>query len=112
MIGIYVLGGKTVRTPGSYFRVDPDTGESTGKPLRQTNEYIHPSARSRTELKGPGVEDEGTYKSQALENYKVKFVDETVGQRPIAVWRSRRKASKMRDLPERYVISRPQDYLS
>ena len=105
MTGIYVLGGRTVRTPGMYCRVDPETGESTGKPLRQTNEYIHPSARSRTALKGPGIEDEGTYKSYALEEYKVRLVDETAGQRPIAVWRSRRKASKTRDLPERYVIS-------
>lgn len=85
---------------------DPTSGESTGKPLRQTNEYIHPSARSRTVLKGPGVEDEGIYDSEALEDYKVKFTDEAEGQRPNAFWqpRSRRKGSKMKDLPERYVL--------
>ena len=108
MTGIYILGGRTPRTPGMYCRVDPETGESTGKPLRQTNEYVHPSARSRTVLKGPGVEDDGTYKSEALEDYKVRFVDETTNQRPIAVWRSRRKTTKMRELPERYVLF---DYL-
>jgi len=105
MTGIYILGGKTARTPGMYCRVDPDTGESTGKPLRQTNEYIHPSARSRTLLKGPGVEDDGTYKSQALEDYKLRFVAETEGQRPIALWRSRKKGPKVKELPERYVQS-------
>ena len=104
MTGIYILGGRTPRTPGMYCRVDPDTGESTGKPLRQTNEYVHPSARSRTVLKGPGVEDDGTYKSEALEDYKMRFVDETPNQRPIAVWRSRRKTTKIRELPERYVL--------
>ncbi|KAL6720695.1 hypothetical protein ACLMJK_002620 [Lecanora helva] len=102
MIGIYILGGRTARTPGMYEKVDPDTGESTGRPLRQTNEYVHPSARSRTVLRGPGIEDEGTYKSEALADYKVRFVDETANQRPIAVWRSRKKASKIRELPERY----------
>lgn len=104
MTGIYILGGKTARTPGTYCKVDPETGESTGRPLRQTNEYIHPSVRSRTALKGPGVEDEGSYKSEALEDYKVRFIDETANQRPIAVWRPRRKGSKTRELPERYVI--------
>ena len=106
MTGIYVLGGRTNRTPGMYCKVDPDTGEPTGKMLRQTNEYIHPSARSRTILKGPGVEDDGTYKSDALEDYKLRFVDETANQRSVALWRSRRKGSKLRDLPERYVSSK------
>ena len=102
MTGIYIIGGSLTRTPGQYSRVDPDTGESTGKPLRQTNEYIHPSARSRTVLKGPGVEDEGVYHSHALENYKVKFEDEAANQRPVAFWqpRGRRKGSKLKDLPE------------
>lgn len=102
MVGIYILGGRLTRTPGQYCRVDPDTGESTGKLLRQTNEYIHPSARSRTILKGPGVEDEGDYESEPLEDYKVKFEDDTVGQRPVAFWgpRSRRKGSRLKDLPE------------
>lgn len=103
MTGIYILGGRTTRTPGMYYRVDPDTGESTGRLLRQTNEYIHPSARSRTVLKGPGLEDEGTYRSHALEDYKLKFMEDTEGQRPVAFWkpRSRAKGSKMKDLPER-----------
>ena len=101
MTGIYVLGGRTPRTPGMYCAVDPETGESTGKPLRQTNEYIHPSARSRTVLKGLGVEDEGTYRSEALKDYRLRFIDEMAGQRPMAVWRSRKKSSRARELPER-----------
>ena len=105
MTGIYILAGRTTRTPGMYCKVNPETGETTGRPLRQTNEYIHPSARSRTVLKGPGPEDEGTYRSDALEDYKLKFLDEGEGRRPIAFWmpRSRRKGSKAKDLPERYV---------
>lgn len=103
MTGIYILGGSTIRTPRAYCRVDPDTGNLTGKPLRQTNEYIHPSARSRTVLQGPGPEDESTYDSEPLEDYKVKIVDEPDSPRPIAFWkpRSRVKDSKLKELPER-----------
>ncbi len=94
MTGIYVLDGSTIRTPGSYYRVDPDTGRPTSRPLRQTNEYVHASARTRLLLDGPGIEDEGRYDGKALQNYRVK-TDETENKRPFIIWapRSRRKGA-------------------
>jgi hypothetical protein len=102
MIGVYVLGGKTTRTPGGYYRVDPDTGRKTSKMLRETNEYIHPSARSRIRLEGPGTEDEGIYECPALDPYKLRKLDETGDKRATFIWtpRSRQKKSALHELPE------------
>ena len=102
MTGFYVLDGRLTRTPGNYCRVDPRTGRSTGKPLRDTMEYIHPSVRSRINLRGPGVEDMGVYDCHALDPFKLRSVDETADKRPIVFWqpRARRKGSRQRDLPE------------
>lgn len=92
MTGLYALGGGTVsfpishppssntyahlelqfRTPGLYHAVDPYTGRTTDRPLRLTNEYIHPSVRARIRLNGPGVSDKGAYECRALtDNYKL-----------------------------------------
>lgn len=103
MTGVYVLGGRETRTPGLYCQVDQDTGKSTGKSLRDTHEYVHPSARSRIVLRGPGVEDKGKYDCDALDPYKLKYMDETADKRPTAFWelRSRRKGSgPKKELPE------------
>lgn len=60
------------RTPGLYHSVDPDTCRPTPRPLRQTNEYIHPSVRTRVRLNGPGVADKGIYECRALtDNYRL-----------------------------------------
>ncbi|KAF2871862.1 hypothetical protein BDV95DRAFT_628361 [Massariosphaeria phaeospora] len=64
--GLYAIGGRTDRTPGHYHAVDPLTGRTTPRPLRQTNEYIHPSVRTRIRLSGPGVSDKGPYDCPAL----------------------------------------------
>lgn len=103
MTGIYILGGRKSRTPGLYCQVDQDTGKSTGKSLRDTHEYVHPSVRSRIVLRGPGVDDEGNYDCEALDPYKLKDMDETADKRPTFFWelRSRRKGSGPRkELPE------------
>lgn len=103
MTGIYILGGSTVRTPGNYHRVDSNSGQPTSKPLRQTNEYVHPSARTRIVLEGPGIEDRGIYDCKALDDYKLKMEDNEVDpKRPFALWefRSRRKGSTRKVLPE------------
>ncbi|KAF2111795.1 hypothetical protein BDV96DRAFT_466860, partial [Lophiotrema nucula] len=72
MTGLYSLGGGTSRTPGLYHAVDPQSGRTTSRPLRQTNEYIHPSVRTRIRLSGPGVSDRGTYDGHPLQdNYKL-----------------------------------------
>ena len=102
LMGIYYLAGQKIRTPGNYMRVD-STGQPTSKPLRETNEYIHPSVRTRINLDGPGIEDMGSYDCKALAGYKLK-VNSGGGEpgRPAAVWesRARRKGGPRRILPE------------
>ncbi|KAF2712508.1 hypothetical protein K504DRAFT_371987 [Pleomassaria siparia CBS 279.74] len=66
MSGLYSLGGGSNRTPGRYHEVSPDTCRPTSRPLRQTNEYIHPSVRTRIRLSGPGVSDKGVYECRSL----------------------------------------------
>lgn len=99
LTGIYMLDGSKIRTPGNYYRVDPDTGRSTSMPLRQTNEYIHPSVRARIVLNGPGIEDEGRYEGKALQEYRLR-TEGNDRERPLVVWvpRSRRKGATR--LPE------------
>ena len=91
--GLYALGGTTTRTPGFYTRVSPLTGRPTRTPLRNTHEYIHASARTRTTLQGPGPNDTGLYGSRALEAYTLRVADPgTRGQgqgQPLAVWESK-----------------------
>lgn len=61
-----------IRTPGQYHAVDPFSGRTTDRPLRQTNEYIHPSVRTRFRLQGPGQLDRGDYEARALtDSYKL-----------------------------------------
>lgn len=64
--GYYLLAGKTIRTPGMYHRVDPDTALPTPEFLTNTNERIHRSVRIRLDLKGLGYDDVGLYKCSAL----------------------------------------------
>lgn len=101
--GIYLLDGSITRTPGDYYRVDPETGRETSKPLRQTNEYVHPSARARIELDGPGIQDHGYYDCRALREYKLKFEENDLDRkRPFAIWasRSRGRGAARTVLPE------------
>jgi uncharacterized protein (DUF2235 family) len=67
--GIYSLAGAKTRTPGNYHRVDPLTGQTTPKKLRNTNEYFHASVRARMGLKGPGTLDRGPYDPQSLRDW-------------------------------------------
>ncbi|KIW38353.1 uncharacterized protein PV06_09325 [Exophiala oligosperma] len=66
--GLYSFTGARTRTPGAYYRVDPD-GRTTGKRLKNTNEYIHASVRARLGLQGPGVQDRGIYDPPALRDW-------------------------------------------
>ncbi|KAF2196924.1 hypothetical protein GQ43DRAFT_444688 [Delitschia confertaspora ATCC 74209] len=101
--GVYGLGGGKTRTPGMYHAVDPFTGRTTTRPLRATNEYIHPSARTRLRLAGPGVDDKGLYECRALtDNYKL-VVDYTNrdGTAPDVFWKIRsRDLGGVKILPE------------
>jgi hypothetical protein len=81
--GFYHLAGKTIRTPGMYHRVDPDTALATPEFLTDTNERIHSSVRIRLDLEGLGYDDVGLYKCAAL------FKE--------GPWRLRRMRIKVRD---------------
>ena len=64
--GLWLIGGKHIRTPGLYKRADPDDGTETNVPMTHTNERIHSSVRIRLELEGLGLNDVGLYKCPAL----------------------------------------------
>lgn len=64
--GLYLISGKTIRTPGLYTRANPDTGMTTDVPMTHTNERIHSCVRIRLELEGLGLNDVGLYKCAAL----------------------------------------------
>ena len=102
--GYYVLAGKSIRTPGQYVRMNPDTGEPTSKRLRNTREYVHPSARSRVELEGPGIQDKGTYEERALDGYTLVELEPGPDQKsPQFIWKSRsrrRNGEARKILPE------------
>ncbi|MCJ1409057.1 hypothetical protein MMC19_003134 [Ptychographa xylographoides] len=102
--GIYMLGGTKHRTPGTYTRTDPGTGRPSAKPLRDTNEYVHPSVRARTELDGPGIEDRGTYRSRALEEYRLKVNASAAAGEPLAVWES---LARRKERPRRVLVESP-----
>jgi hypothetical protein len=96
LTGIYVFAGKKTRTPGAYCRVDPRNGRVTNKLLKSTNEYIHPSVRTRIGTGGQGVEDRGRYESKALLNWEFTFpgadeispTDQAIHQ-PRVTWRKK-----------------------
>lgn len=101
MTGVYILGGRTIRTPGAYYKPDPDTGQPMPKPLRQTNEYIHASVRSRFLLGGPGIEDRGRYEATALRGYKLKTSSgDPSSERPVPIWVPRSRHNGASRLPE------------
>ncbi|KAF2097482.1 hypothetical protein NA57DRAFT_67001 [Rhizodiscina lignyota] len=102
--GLYNLGGGKTRTPGQYFLTDPDdVTKSLDRPLMNTHEYMHPSVRTRIRLKGPGVEDDGRYDPEAMDDWKlvVEYPDGPQG-RPNIYWKARFKSRNVstRVLPE------------
>ncbi|KAK5064731.1 hypothetical protein LTR84_000565 [Exophiala bonariae] len=67
--GFYSLTGTKTRTPGNYYRTDPQNGRPTSKRLKNTNEFIHASVRARLGLQGPGSQDRGIYDPPALKDW-------------------------------------------
>ena len=103
MIGLYALAGSEVRTPGDYYEMDTVSGKPTRRPLKHTNEYIHASVRARMALDGPGIEDRGVYRPEALRGWKnsVAGGGSSGGQREVRwEYRSRRGGPVERVLPE------------
>ena len=92
MTGIYALGGATTRTPGRYTVVSPHDGHKTDVPLHSTNEYMHPSVRTRLRLKGPGINDQGPYTPKALQDWKLVVeydAEKGRSERPDIFWKLR-----------------------
>ncbi len=114
LAGVYVLAGKKTRTPGAYHRVDPIGGQPTSKPLRNTNEYIHPCVRSRIGLGGPGVENQGIYKCKALKDWDFTVQRGSDGgfpadggvHQPRVLWRKRSgtKDDGQKEMPESVLL--------
>ncbi|KAL9086266.1 MAG: hypothetical protein Q9159_004272 [Coniocarpon cinnabarinum] len=67
--GAFKAAGKVTRTPGDYFRLEPETGAETRKPLKNTNEYVHSSVRARFVMEGPGRGGKGIYTPPALKGW-------------------------------------------
>ena len=89
-MGIYMLGGTKVRTPGRYCAVDPTNGRQTNEPLIDTHEYIHPCVRARLKLNGPGISDRGRYECKSLDDWKLTIEAKADGGKtPDVFWRSR-----------------------
>lgn len=103
MSGIYAIGGGTTRTPGTYYAVNPDSGQVTDRPLRDTHEYIHPSVRTRILDRGPGTDDKGDYEPEAMNDWKL-VIEYPHGSdaRPEIYWKARfpEKNVSTRILPE------------
>jgi Uncharacterized alpha/beta hydrolase domain (DUF2235) len=102
MMGVYSFGGKKTRTPGNYYRTDPYNGRTLSKRLKNTNEYIHASVRSRVGLGGPGSQDRGRYDCRALADWNFELDDQAVDTKePMIIWKnlSGRKEGQM-VLPE------------
>ena len=91
--GLYALAGSKTRNPGSYFRMDPFTGQPTQKRLENTHEYIHASVRSRLGMGGPGVEDRGNYAPRALQDWDFTMGEAPEGQEPPVRWRYKGEAA-------------------
>jgi hypothetical protein len=128
MGGIYAIGGGTTRTPGTYYATDPDSGHPTDRPLRDTNEYIHPSVRTRIRLRGPAMEDKGRYVPEAMDDWKLviaypngpeskpdiywkaRFSDKNVSTRVLPespLWGIERRLLGLDEETEEYVLGPP-----
>lgn len=71
------LAGSDNRTPGLYMRADPKTGtQSKSKDrMKNTNERVHSSVRTRIDLKGLDPDDKGPYSYPALKgNWEKKQI--------------------------------------
>ena len=106
---MYALAGSSTRTPGAYCRIDPVTGRPTNKLLRNTNEYIHASARSRTGLEGPGTQNRGVYVSKALQDWDFGLDNRDDGgeflKEKLMVWKRRSKTGRgQRVIPEAVLL--------
>lgn len=89
IMGAYSLAGRRTRTPGNYFRTDPYDGKMTTRRLKNTNEYIHASVRSRVGLGGPGIQDSGRYGCKALGDWDFELDTGNASKNePMIVWKN------------------------
>lgn len=60
---------RSSRSPGWYYRHDPETGDETNEPLENTNEKIHQTARLRLGKSNRGANDRGPFQPTSLSKY-------------------------------------------
>ena len=99
MTGVYNLSGSQTRTPGEYRQIDVFTDRPTRRNLRHTNEFIHASVRSRIGLEGPGIEDKGTYRPEALRGWHNVVMTGDGGRREVR-WELRSRRGEV----EQYLV--------
>jgi hypothetical protein len=65
--------GDLDRTAGRYESFEAKAGrrKPTGRPLRGTNELVHPSVRIRVSCGGKGADDQGSYSPRGLKGLKL-----------------------------------------
>jgi len=63
------------RTPMEYTEPDFQSEKRTSRPLKNTNELIHASVRTRVRLNGTGFGDTAPYKPDALANWTLHDED-------------------------------------
>jgi hypothetical protein len=63
---IQLASGKTVRHPGLFKRVNPETNTDTNEPLENTSERIHSCVRIRLACEGLALDDVGPWKCEGL----------------------------------------------
>jgi hypothetical protein len=76
---LYWLSGSTVRHPGQYRHMDPNTERDEGEWYQNTNERIHSSVRIRMACEGLDLNDDAVWKCPALKNWTLKRSNDTSG---------------------------------
>ena len=102
--GFETLAGKKDRTPGRYYATDYWTGKTTNRPLRKTNEHVHPSVRVRIACHGKGVADSPNYNPPAFSGFKLVHPSDNPDKKdPFQkgyVWTGTNKDGKEITIPE------------
>lgn len=71
---LFRLSGETTRTPGMYRQIDPRTRSDKRDFLRDTNESVHSSVRTRLACEGLGLNDRAAWTCPALSGWRLRRV--------------------------------------
>ena len=68
-VALGIILARASRSPGWYYRRDPNTGEETSELLVNTNEKIHQTVRLRLGKANRGAFDQGPFQPTSLSKY-------------------------------------------